>query len=107
MRAAVLLVSHGTVDDLDDLAAFVTRVRRGSPPGEELVAELRRRYQAIGGQSPLNAINARGAAKLATRLGVRAAWANRLWKPYVRYVLSALAADGVEHVAVVPLAQHS
>jgi ferrochelatase len=107
MTAAVLLVSHGTVDDLDDLAAFVTQVRRGNPPGAELVAELRRRYEAIGGQSPLNAVNARVARKLEARLGVRTAWANRLWKPYVRDVLAGLAADGVQRVAVVPLAQHS
>jgi ferrochelatase len=107
MTVAVLLVSHGTVEDLDDLAAFVTQVRRGHPPGPELVAELRRRYEAIGGQSPLNAINARVAAKLAGRLGVRTAWANRLWRPYVRDVLAGLAAEGIGHVAVVPLAQHS
>jgi len=107
MTAAVLLVSHGTVDDLDDLGAFVTQVRRGHPPGVELVAELRRRYEAIGGQSPLNAVSARVAAKVEARLGVRTAWAGRLWKPYVRDVLAELAAEGVVHVAVVPLAQHS
>jgi ferrochelatase len=107
MKSAVLLVSHGTVDDLDDLAAFVTRVRRGRPPSAELIAELRRRYQAIGGQSPLNAVNGRVAARLAARLGVRARWANRLWKPYVHDVLLELAAEGVRGVAVVPLAQHS
>jgi len=107
MRAAVLLVSHGTVDDLDDLAAFVTQVRSGHPPGPELVAELRRRYQAIGGQSPLNAVNARVAAKVEARLGVRTMWANRLWRPYVRDALAELAAGGIEHVAVVPMAQHS
>jgi ferrochelatase len=107
MTVAVLLVSHGTVDDLDDLAAFVTQVRRGHPPGAELVAELRRRYEAIGGQSPLNAVNARVASKLEARIGARTTWANRLWKPYVRDVLAELAADGVVHVAVVPLAQHS
>lgn len=107
MRAAVLLVSHGTVDDLDDLAAFVTQVRRGHPPGPELVAELRRRYQAIGGQSPLNAVNARVATKVESRLGAQTTWANRLWRPYVRDALAELAADGVVHVAVVPMAQHS
>jgi ferrochelatase len=106
IRSAVLVVSHGTVDDLDDLTAFVTNVRRGSAPDAGLVAELRRRYEAIGG-SPLNAVSARVAAKLETRLGVRTAWASRLWKPYVREVLAGLARDGVDHVAVVPLAQHS
>jgi ferrochelatase len=104
--SAVLVVSHGTVDDLDDLAAFATQVRRGSPPSPELVAELRRRYVAIGG-SPLNAINARVAEKLERRLGVPVAWANRLWRPYARDVLAALGREGKTRVALVPLAQHS
>ena len=107
-RTAVLLVSHGTVDDLNDLGAFLTTVRRGRPAPPELVEELRRRYQAIGG-SPLNAINAKVAEKLARRLGgeIPVALANRLWRPFVRNVLASLAERGVEHVVVVPLAQHS
>jgi protoporphyrin/coproporphyrin ferrochelatase len=105
--SAVLVVSHGTVDDLDDLSAFVTNVRRGQRPDAELVKELRRRYEVIGGRSPLNAVNASVAAKLAARLGVRTAWASRLWRPYVRDVLAELAREGVSHVAVLPLAQHS
>jgi ferrochelatase len=107
MSEAVLLVSHGSVDDLGDLEAFVTRVRRGRPPPPELVAELRRRYDAIGGRSPLNAINAELAARLARRLGVRVALANRLWQPWVSDVIARLASEGVRRVAVVPLAQHS
>jgi ferrochelatase len=107
MTVALVLVSHGTVDDLDDLGAFVTNVRHGRPPDAELVRELRRRYEAIGGQSPLNAVSGRLAAKLGARLDVRAAWANRLWRPYVRDVFAELARDGVDRVAVVPLAQHS
>jgi ferrochelatase len=104
---AVLLVSHGTVDDLDDLAAFVTNVRRGKPASAELVGELRRRYEAIGGRSPLNATSAELARRLATRLGLRVAWANRLWKPTVRERLAELAAGGTTRVAVVPLAPFS
>jgi ferrochelatase len=107
MSEAVLLVSHGSVDDLGDLEAFVTRVRRGRPPPPELIAELRRRYEAIGGRSPLNAINAELAAKLAARIGVRVAVANRLCAPLVRDVLRRLAAEGIERAVVVPLAQHS
>ncbi len=103
---AVVVVSHGTVDDLDDLAAFVTNVRRGRPAPPELVAELRRRYETIGG-SPLNRINAALAAKLSARLGVPVVAANRLWRPFVRDVLVDLARSGVDRVALVPLAQHS
>ncbi len=107
MTDAVLLVSHGTVDDLNDLPAFVTNVRRGHPPSSELVAELRRRYEAIGGRSPLDSISAALAEKVERRLGVRAAWASRLWKPTVRDALEGLAREGVGRVALVPLAQHS
>jgi ferrochelatase len=106
-ESAVMLVSHGTVDDLDDLAAFVTNVRRGRPPSAEMVAELRRRYEAIGGRSPLNATTAEIARKLQAVLGVRVAWANRLWRPAVRDVLAELAAAGARRVAVVPLAPFS
>jgi ferrochelatase len=105
---AVVLASHGTVEELDELPAFVTNVRRGRAAPPELIAELRRRYDAIGGKSPLNVINAELARKLSAALGgVPVRLANRLWKPYVRDVLKALAAEGVTRVAVVPLAQHS
>ena len=107
MSRAVLLVSHGTVDDLADLPEFVTRIRHGKAPGAELVAKIRSHYEAIGGRSPLNDTSAALARKLADRLGVPVAWANRLWKPYVRDVLTELARDGCRRVVVVPLAQHS
>jgi ferrochelatase len=105
-ETAVVVVSHGTVDDPADLPGFVTNVRRGRPAPAEVVAELRRRYEAIGG-SPLNRINAEVAAKLAARLGVRVVLANRLWRPFVRDVLSELASQGVRRVVLAPLAQHS
>jgi len=103
---AVVLVSHGTVENLEDLAGFVTNVRRGRPAPPELIAELRHRYEAIGG-SPLNRINAELAGKLASRLGVPAAAANRLWHPYVREVVGPLVEAGVRRVVLLPLAQHS
>jgi ferrochelatase len=103
---AVVVVSHGTVDNLDDLAPFVTHVRRGRPPPPELVAELRRRYEAIGG-SPLNRINARLAEKLALRLEMPVHNASRLWHPFVRDVFTDLARDGLGRVVILPLAQHS
>jgi ferrochelatase len=107
MTVAVLLAAHGTVDRLDDLPAFLTNVRRGHAPPPDLVAELRRRYQAIGGTSPLNAINADVSRKLGRRLGRRVVWANRLWNPTTRERIEELARDGVRRLALVPLAQYS
>ena len=55
---AVVLTAHGTVESLDDLPEFLTNIRRGHAPPPDLLAEVRRRYEAIGGRSPLNRINA-------------------------------------------------
>jgi protoporphyrin/coproporphyrin ferrochelatase len=50
----VLVMAHGTPRSLDELPSFYTEIRRGSPPPPELLADLERRYRAIGGTSPLN-----------------------------------------------------
>jgi len=106
MSDGILLVAHGTVDDLEDLPDFVARIRRGHPAPPELLAELRRRYERIGG-SPLNAINRRLAARVAERSGRPTQVANRLAKPFVKDVLAEMVAAGVTRVAEVPLAQYS
>jgi ferrochelatase len=105
--AAVLLIAHGTVDSLDELPAFLAQIRRGHPPPDDLLREVRRRYEAIGGQSPLKRICDEVGRKLEAELGVPVASSMRLWKPYPREVLASLVERGVRHVAVVPLAQFS
>jgi ferrochelatase len=106
-KAAVLLIAHGTVDELDELPEFLARIRRGHAAPEELVREVRRRYEAIGGRSPLKRTCEELAKKLEARLRVPVAMAMRLWRPYPRDVLAQLASRGIEKVAVVPLAQFS
>ncbi len=104
---AVLLIAHGTVEELDDLPEFLKNIRRGHAAPPELLAEVRRRYEAIGGRSPLNAINRDMAKALENRLGVPVRTANRLFHPYPTSVLTDLASEGITRVVVVPLAQHS
>lgn len=55
-RVAVVLMSYGTPSGPDEIEAYYTDIRRGRPPTAEALADLRRRYQAIGGVSPLTAI---------------------------------------------------
>jgi ferrochelatase len=104
---AVVLVAHGTVESLDDLPEFLRNIRRGHEPPSDLVAEVRRRYEAIGGRSPLNGINREVARALEERLGLPVRLANRLWRPYPKEVVAELASQGVRRVVAVPLAQHS
>jgi ferrochelatase len=51
----VLVMAYGTPERLEDVEAFYTDVRRGRPPSAEQLHALVRRYEAIGGLSPLNA----------------------------------------------------
>jgi protoporphyrin/coproporphyrin ferrochelatase len=49
----VLLMAYGTPASAEDLCEYYTHIRRGRPPTDDQLADLRRRYQAIGGVSPL------------------------------------------------------
>ncbi len=107
MSTAVLLVSHGTMASLDELPSFLASIRRGHPAPPELLEEVRRRYQAIGGESPLLAINERVARKLAERTQLATYSAARHGSPPLRGVLERMLADGVQRVVVLPLGQYS
>jgi protoporphyrin/coproporphyrin ferrochelatase len=52
-RIGVLVLSHGTPATPEGVEPFYTAIRRGRPPTPELLADLQRRYGAIGGTSPL------------------------------------------------------
>ena len=52
-RSGVVVMAYGTPRRREDIAAYYTDIRRGRPPSEEQLADLIRRYDAIGGLSPL------------------------------------------------------
>lgn len=49
----VLVMAYGSPASPDDIEGYYTHVRRGRPPTPGLLADLQRRYEAIGGVSPL------------------------------------------------------
>jgi protoporphyrin/coproporphyrin ferrochelatase len=67
----VLMLSHGTPGSRDDVEEFYTKIRHGHPPPEALLADLVRRYDAIGGLSPLAARTAAQVRGLAVELADR------------------------------------
>src|SRR5712691_1265556 len=103
-RAGVLLMAHGTPSSLDEMPEYLTLVRGGRPPSDELVAEMRHNYEAIGGRSPLTAITEAQADALRVRLGpdVPVAVGMRNWSPFIKDALARLAADGVTRVVGIP-----
>ena len=98
-------MAHGTPESLDDMTQYLRLVRGGRPPSPELVAEMRRNYEAIGGRSPLTAITRTQAAALGSRLGgVPVVVGMRNWRPFIKDALAELAATGVERVIGIPMA---
>ena len=65
----VLVMAYGTPATPADVEAYYTHVRRGRPPPPDLLADLRRRYDAIGGTSPLLERTRAQARGLAAALG--------------------------------------
>ena len=106
MSLAVLLMAHGTPASLDEMPEYLARVRGGRPPSEELIAEMRQNYGAIGGRSPLTDITLRQRNALRARLGadVKVMVGMRNWTPLIGDVVRALAGSDVTRVVGIPLA---
>lgn len=103
---AILLVAHGSPADPSELPEFLRRIRRGREPSAALVAELRRRYEAIGG-SPLLQHTRAQASALAALAAAPVFVGMRFAAPWVADALRDAAAAGVRRLAVVPLAPYS
>jgi ferrochelatase len=103
---AVLLTAHGTVEHLHELPEFLLRIRHGRPAPPGLVAELERRYSAIGG-SPLLRVTNEQASLLAAKLGAPVFVGMRLWKPELSEAVAQALRAGVKRLCVLPLAPFS
>jgi ferrochelatase len=107
-------MSYGTARDLDDVEQYYTHIRRGSPPPPELLAELRERYAAIGGASPLTAITEAQVQGLARTLNGAGEGGRRFrpynglkhQTPYIEDAVEAMARDGVRRAVGIVLAPH-
>src|SRR5262245_17794058 len=99
-------MAHGTPSSLDEMPEYLRLVRGGRPPSDELVAEMRHNYAAIGGRSPLTDITQAQAGALRERLGaeIPVAVGMRNWHPFITDGLAELAAAGVTRVVGIPMA---
>ncbi len=103
---AVLLITHGTVSQLEDLPEFLKKIRRGRPASPELVAEMRERYERIGG-SPLALHSEEQRAELETRLGLPVYLATRFGEPSFADAVTLLLESGSRDLVLLPLAPYS
>ena len=104
----VLVMAYGTPATPDDIESYYTHVRRGRPPTPELLAELRARYEAIGGTSPLMKRTRAQAAGIQSALGegYRVELGMKHAPPFLEDGVAALAEVGVSALAGLVLAPH-
>jgi ferrochelatase len=106
-------MAYGSPRTPDDVEAYYTHIRRGRAPSDDQLADLARRYDAIGGTSPLtDRTEAQRAAveralehdldddRFVVVLGQKHA------EPFIEDAIAGLAARGVARVAALVLAPH-
>lgn len=108
----VLTMAYGTPAGPEQLEAYYTHIRHGRKPPPELLEELRGRYQAIEGISPLlahtrsqvqgiqSALDARAPGRFLVRLGMKHA------PPFLEESAAQLVHEGVQRMVGLVLAPH-
>ena len=105
MTTGVVVMAYGTPASTDEIEPYYTHIRRGRPPTAEQLAELRMRYEAIGGLSPLHRITQSQRDVLARALG--AAFTVELGYKHVSpFIEEAAARFAGQEVVGVVLAPH-
>ncbi len=111
-QTAVLLMAYGTPRTPDEILPYYTDIRRGRAPTDEQLADLIRRYDAIGGISPLaqrteaqrNALQAaldqRSPGRFVVSLGLKHA------APMIETAVESIAAGGIRSIVGLVLAPH-
>src|SRR5439155_11952703 len=82
-NTAVFLMALGGPDSLDNVEPYLVDLRGGRPTSAELVEEIRERYRATGGRSPVLEITRELGAKLEARRPVRVFVGLRHWHPFI------------------------
>ena len=111
-RTGVVLMAYGTPSGPDAVEAYYTDIRRGRPPTPDQLADLIRRYDAIGGVSPLAERTEAQRSRLQLELDARrpqdydVVLGLKHADPSIEEGVTGLAARGVSDVIGVVLAPH-
>lgn len=104
----VVVMAYGTPRSPGDVEPYYTHIRRGRPPTPEQLADLQRRYDSLGGVSPLAERTEAQRAGLAAALGdgYRVVLGQKHAAPFIEDAVDVLAADGLDRIVGLVLAPH-
>src|SRR3954471_3638893 len=97
---AVLVVSFGGPEGMDDVMPFLENVLRGRNVPRERMLEVAHHYELFGGVSPINAQCRELIAALQNELAEHQIdlpiyWGNRNWHPFLERTMQQMTAAGV------------
>jgi ferrochelatase len=101
---AVFLMALGGPDSLENVEPYLLDLRGGRPTSPELVEEIRERYRATGGRSPVLDITRSLGAKLEARRRVHVFVGLRHWHPFIAEAWRELVDFGPDRVIGICLA---
>ena len=98
---AVLIISFGGPEGMDDVLPFLENVLRGRNVPPERMRGVAKHYEMFGGVSPINDQNRKLIAALKQELTVNGPnlpiyWGNRNWHPLLTDTLKEMTRDGVQ-----------
>jgi protoporphyrin/coproporphyrin ferrochelatase len=112
-RMGLLVMAYGTPYSLDDLIPYYTHIRHGRKPTPELIEDLRNRYEAIGGISPLARITLDQAEKLEEHLNqIQDEIEFKMYlglkhiEPFIEDAVKKMYEEGIEEAVSLVLAPH-
>jgi ferrochelatase len=112
-QIGILVMSYGTPASLEDVEAYYTHIRRGRPPAPEQLEDLKSRYEAIGGVSPLTALTKEQIRNLENRLNEReehfqfkAYSGLKHAHPFIHEAVASMVDDGIRKAVGIVLAPH-
>ncbi|MBO0961269.1 ferrochelatase [Neobacillus sp. MM2021_6] len=112
-KMGLLVMAYGTPYSLEDLEGYYTHIRHGRKPSPEMLEDLRNRYQAIGGISPLAKITLNQAEKLEQYLNqIQDEIEFKMYlglkhiAPFIEDAVKKMHEDGIEEAVSLVLAPH-
>ena len=112
-KVGLLVMAYGTPYKDEDIERYYTDIRHGHKPSEEMIADLRGRYHAIGGLSPLAKITEAQAYGLEKALNesqdeveFKAYIGLKQIEPFIEDAVEAMHKDGIEEAISIVLAPH-
>lgn len=109
----LLVMAYGTPYQESDIERYYTHIRHGRKPPQEQIDDLKARYRAIGGLSPLAAITEAQAKRLEERLNevqddveFRVYLGLKHIEPFIEDAVRRMHEDGISEAVGIVLAPH-